>query len=807
MATEPAPAPRRLWQVPTFLVGLAALLALWYSNGRLRPSVHERYTRAVQALKSAVDRWPPDADQVQAALRKVPDADPPADMLPQVRYLTGSAYVALAEARPGDPDAADWWARARRDLELAADHDLPVQEQKRLRYRLARAWAHIPGTDPQRTILALTQFVSAGDDPSEGHRLLAELHLASSPPNEAKAREALENFLKHASPRADARTLNDVRVRLGELHAKLGEPEKAKRVLERVGPDAPPELYAAAQLMLAAQARADGDWEAADRGWALVAEMKGATDAQQAEARARRPESLIKLGKVKEAEEWVLRYGKTEGPEGRPLLLEKAGLALKDPKGDREEAVGLLEKALAGSDPASVRKLVPAADARRVCEAAFQRAQADGAYDLAVRVAAAYAPVAENGAHHRFRAEAEEAWAAASTGAEAAGHYRKAADAVAAAAAIDTDPMARLDGLRKAAGLYTKAGDREKALAAVGDLVARLTDCPEDRAGQAWVEAGELFQAAGDFEQARRAYQTAAGKTGPARNRARVRYAALAYEADPEQGGAVAVAALEEVAARAPGEDADKGVHEDAVYLLGEIHLMRKAWTQAETGLKSALDAYPDSPRAARGRFQYAQVLRHGAYEAARRIKTDRAAIDQIKAEQLTARQPNLKIDELVNLEIRMERSQAVYEERMRGAYEQFRKAEELLLAAPLTADPAVQRRASFWAADCAFWLGEYPDCAARCEKLVGRYAGRVEELEAVRDLHRCCVFAAEAARAGKDPDGAAGWTRRAVDARIRMVDALRRVPAAEFDGTTDTRKKGYWETWLTENGSPKGGE
>src|SRR3954451_23859542 len=100
MATDPAPAPRRLWQLPTFLVGLGALVALWYGGDRIRPSVAERYEKALGALRPAVDRWPPDPDQVRAALRKVPDADPPADLLPRVKYLTGSAYVALADAMP-----------------------------------------------------------------------------------------------------------------------------------------------------------------------------------------------------------------------------------------------------------------------------------------------------------------------------------------------------------------------------------------------------------------------------------------------------------------------------------------------------------------------------------------------------------------------------------------------------------------------------------------------------------------------------------------------------------------------------------
>ena len=115
MATETAP-PRRLWQLPTFLVGLASLLALWHGGDRIRPSLPERYEKAMLVLRPAVDRWPPDPDQVRAALRKLPEGEPPADLVPKVRYLKGSAYVALAESTTSPQEAAENWELARKEL-------------------------------------------------------------------------------------------------------------------------------------------------------------------------------------------------------------------------------------------------------------------------------------------------------------------------------------------------------------------------------------------------------------------------------------------------------------------------------------------------------------------------------------------------------------------------------------------------------------------------------------------------------------------------------------------------------------------
>jgi hypothetical protein len=804
MATDPAARPeyaRRLWQLPTFLVGLACLWAVWERGDRLRPTLADRFDRAIQALRPAVDRSPPDVDQIQAALRKLPDADPPPAKAAQVRYLTGSAYVALAESTTAAAEADEWWAKARRELEAAADQDLPAKDQKKLRYRLARTWAHSPGTDPARTVDALTKYLSAGDDPAEGYRLLAELYLKATPPDEPSARDSLQNFLKHASTRADARTLNQARVRLAELYGKLGEPEEARRVAERVGPDAPAEVFAAARLLLAAYHKADRDWAAAARVWEQVRDMNGATDDQRALARAGLAEAYVKLDRPADAEAAVQDAAGSDSPEGRAVLFRRADLRLQDPAAANAGIVQDLEAAFAGT--AQVRNLVPPAEAKRVCEAAATRAAEAGEFALAVRAAVVYAKVAENGDHNRLVALAQERWASTLTGDEARDHYRAAAVACEAAAKADPTPAGRGDGLRRAAGLYLKADDRPKALAVLGELTTAVPNYPEDRLEQVWAEMGDVYLAAGDKDQARLAFQNAAGRPGPARDRARVRFAALAVEADPAKGGPAAVAALTDVADRPPTEVGDRAIHEEALYLLGEIHLLRKEWVPAEARLRTALDGYPQSPRAGRGRYQLAQVLRHGAYDAAAKIKADRAELEQIKKERLDLRQPAHKVNEQLRIEDRVEQAQKAYEERMRRAYDEFVRAEKLLVGAP-DADPAVVRRTQFWAADCAYWLGEFADCADRCQKLMARYRGRADELEAGRDLHRCCRFAAEAAREAKDADGAAQWSKRAAEAHGKVKEALARVPPNELDGSVEVRTRAYWDRWLKEN-APRG--
>jgi hypothetical protein len=802
MATDPAARPeyaRRLWQLPTFLVGLAALGAVWQAGDRLRPTVADRYERAIEALRPAVDRWPADPDQVQAALRRVPSEEPPAHLVPVVRYLTGSAYVALAESTTAQTEADEWWALARQDLEAAAAGPLSPADENKLRYRLARTWAHSPGTDPARTIDALARYLSAGDDPAEGHRLLAELYLKASPPDEPRARDSLHNFLSHASARADARTLNQARVRLAELHARLGESGEARKVLARVGPEAPAEVYAAARLLLAGYDKADADWAGAARVWEQVRDMKGATDDQRAAARVGLAEAYVKLDRPADAERVVQDAPTADSPEGRAVRFRRADLRLKDLSAAAEPIVRDLESAFAGSDPAVLKRLVPVADVKRVCEAAVARMLEAGEHALAARAADVYAKVSENGDHYRLIAAAHEGWGLAATGDAAADHFRTAAAAYQSAARVDKTATGKVDLLRTAAELYLKAQDRVKALAVLGEWTAALPGYPADRLGQVWSDLGDTYLAAGEADQARQAHQTAAGHPGPARDRSRVRFAALTHEADPAKGGPAAVAALADVVDRPPSEVADKATHEQALYLVGEIHLLQKEWVAAEARLRAALEAYPSSPKAGRGRYQLAQVLRHGAYEAARKIKADRAELEQIKKERIELRQPAHKVNEQLRIEDRLESTQKVYEERMRRAFDEFGAAEKLLLA-DATADPAVVRRTLFWAADCAYWMGAFADCAGRCERLAARYRGTADELEAARDLHRCCRFAAEVAREARDAEGQARWSKRAADAHALVKDALGRVPASELTGPAETRQRAYWDQWLTVN-------
>jgi hypothetical protein len=62
------------------------------------------------------------------------------------------------------------------------------------------------------------------------------------------------------------------------------------------------------------------------------------------------------------------------------------------------------------------------------------------------------------------------------------------------------------------------------------------------------------------------------------------------------------------------------------------------------------------------------------------------------------------------------------------------------------------------------------------------------QELEH-RDLHRCCVFAAQLPSDPKELENDMTWSRRAVQAHSRLKHALARMDADQFDGRGETRQ------------------
>ena len=124
----------RLWQLPTFLLGVAALVGVWQGRTywHLTPSVTSEIKVARQAL---------DADDLLKAVESAQRVLWASERYPQqageAHFLLGSARLRQADdSNYGEP--AQRLGEARQHLELAEQQGVPEADKPRLKYRLVR---------------------------------------------------------------------------------------------------------------------------------------------------------------------------------------------------------------------------------------------------------------------------------------------------------------------------------------------------------------------------------------------------------------------------------------------------------------------------------------------------------------------------------------------------------------------------------------------------------------------------------------------------------------------------------------------
>src|SRR5881398_3670747 len=100
-STAPAPA-RHLWQVPAFILGVAALTAVLVLRPYFGPDTPAAAEHQLREARKALEQVPPDpAAAVQRGLRVLALADRYPQMAGEAHFVVGSARLRLAD----DPGA------------------------------------------------------------------------------------------------------------------------------------------------------------------------------------------------------------------------------------------------------------------------------------------------------------------------------------------------------------------------------------------------------------------------------------------------------------------------------------------------------------------------------------------------------------------------------------------------------------------------------------------------------------------------------------------------------------------------------
>jgi hypothetical protein len=611
MATEPARRRlRHIWQLPTFALGLTAV---WAAATYVTPTPNTaaRLNDRVETLATLLERSPTDLAEIEKQVKPLAES---AASTPKTHFTMGSAYSALASARPAD--SADLWKLALQHFDRVDANALAPQDAARMQFRRAKAQASIARGEPLPLIAALMS-PPPGEDTREVPRLIAECALRQTPPDLTRARDELTHYL--AGPQSAGAAIADrCKLKLAELHAALNAPQEARKWLVDIAATAPADVLATAKVALARQAAADKQWADAAALLEAALAMPGLAVGEKLPIRVHLAEALARQGNAVQAAVHYEAVSRDNGPLGAQASLRMAELRAADPafKGKRGDSVDWLERAAVNLDRDGATPAV-----QEVYAQVVNLCMNDGDYASALRAVEAKAKAAGQ-AQDKLKADVTAAWGLA---------LKKANDPAAKAKLLSAAEQhirvagaaPKLEDHIKLLGLYEAAGDKDKALAAVQQVLASKT---LDRASTAamHLKRAELLPT-NDFNELKISLEEAMSTGGADAQKARLKLGQLYISRAQEIDGQVELGTVSPKAAALRNEAltvrqlgqslvqqcadlatvpaAVQPVHEQALFELGRLHLRDGKFLEAETRFKKQLAHYPTGTFAGYGRL------------------------------------------------------------------------------------------------------------------------------------------------------------------------------------------------------------
>jgi TolA-binding protein len=681
--------PRRLWQLPTFLLGLAAL----YGAYRYVPIPSAKPVGGAMVelaeLRSSLDRKPIDAAAIEPLLRNLTAADP---MDTPTNFVIGSGRVALANLSPGE-NTEHWVAATRAFARCeAAKLDRPA-DAPLLAYRMALAQVATGTGTPAELFQILATTPPAGEDCSERSRFIAETALRLVPPDRALAKEHFAKYLG-GSNKASAAATARCKLELARLHRADRELESARAWLKDIGTGAPADVLAMARVQLGQLALDESHWTEATAQFESALASAGLPSAERGSIRFLNGLAHYRSGNAAAAVPFFLQAANEPGSIGGAAALKLAEIRNRDPKSpSRGEAAEWLEKAV--SQAGANGEHLKATELRALFEEIIKSSNADGDYPTALRAATAYAKVAEGRADRKHRAEIDERWANALLKTNPATAKPKFVDAANEYAALAEESQAvdqKAGYRRRAAFQFQRAGENSQALDQI-DRIVNAKDLPDDLLAQAWLDRADLLPAdrVAEIEDAlRRAVALPGPAATPARFKLAVGYvkrgqAQLSKETTADgrrEAESTAKLGRDMLAQLADASSvADATTHEYALFELGRLAMLDRVIPDAEVRLRKQLTLYPAGEQADNARLWLASALLAKA-------QSDGAVATKARSEAIV-----------------------------------------LLRELAKSSDPFLRTWGEIWQANTLLQMGDTAATIALCQELMTKHSGKLEEL------------------------------------------------------------------------------
>jgi hypothetical protein len=774
----------QLWQVPAFVLGVCAVLALALSTPWRHPSPARQFDELLGELRHGLDAvQDPDAlvGLAERLLVQLPQFE---DEAGAVHLLAGTAYFKQAEQR-NQTQAPPLWKQASDHLEVALHRGTNERELPALNYRLGLA-LYRQRREAARAIDLMARGLDRGAAPARlGYQTLLQACLEA---DDLDAAVSASQRLLELSDGQAADVVARVRLNHAELLVRKGLRTEAIRELDQTSPTASVALQVQARLLRARLCEEERLWsEAAAERRQLLAQSEQAPGGKAA--------ILLALGLCysrmqppNEAE--AARAWRQAAALGGPAA-QAAGLRLGELRMDAEppELAATLtdwEQALASvKSPADYQNPHIDLDTlRALFERALLRAAGTGEHAQGQALAALYRKVAAPGGAEAKLAEATEAHAQhllgdPSSSPEAArAEYRRAGHEYEVAARVDADA----EYLWQATRCYLSA--QEPALAAAVLDRYGQAERNEERLAEGWLQLGEAFRGQNKQDEARRAYYKCIEfPATPYACRARYQLASELLS-KKEPGPRDLVAARDILEQNLKGASLDREAHEKSLYKLAWVLGQLQDFDRAAICLKEATSLYPNHPLALFSRQQLGECYRRLAEQAyqrelehERKVRADLPDDKRQQADSVVAQQRRSRRDWL-DKAVRTFQQLADELEARGRANKSLSDAEQVLL-----------RRAIFNSAENHFDLGDYPEALRLYRQLLERHRGKVEGLIACERICRLVNVMTQS------PEQARLVRTAALEAVRQAEDDLRQLDVAHpnFQG------QGVWsrQNWL----------
>jgi tetratricopeptide (TPR) repeat protein len=776
---------RRLWQVPIFVAGVVAVIAVVLVRPpRTRPA-RPSTESDLRAARAALRQTPPD-DRAAARLAEMvlSRSNVPQRSAAEAQYLLG--VVCCHQAQAAEAKAApSLWQKAREHLEQAEALGMPEADKEDFTYKLARATFQT-GAKPERLIQLLSQALPGGvEERADALEMLTDACLKLPTPDLEGAVAANEKLL--GLPIDGATRLAPARLRRAELLVRLDRRADARVALSTITPEAPHEIVVRARRLRAELSMRDQLWADARKQWEEALQDTLNDPAERARTLFNIGLCCARSGASRDALVSWQEAARSDGEIGQAAALLFGQLAIH--QGQTNAGCTALENALRGiAEPGNFRNpLVGLEEARQIYEEACQSLRQSGELERSRQLALAYAAIAPASRAQELLAAALDALAeqchekarllsdkieAQRQEQSARDYFGQAGAACDAAADLVKGQPAELDLRWRAAQYLVRSQDLPRAAAALTRFLG--LKLPDDRCAEGWYVLGTVYETSSSDAEAIKAFHRCIEVVHGAPFSYRARYQLA--ELDIKQGRLEDAETILRQNLDLMGLNPDPDAHEKTLLKLAALLYRHGNYRVAAVHLQQALDRYPANPRSLTARHVLADCYRRLADQEKPTYKAVSRPVNE----------PDSKPPDQYRLWLNL-------------AATNYQKLREDLCAAevkaPLSAtETAILREIDFAELDCRFNLGQYETVTRLCEGLIERYRDQAESMVAYRRMLSCYWTLGLTESDKPKKNQLAQKARAAIDAARTRLDQLKDVAFANDDFTHD---RGWWQQWL----------